>query len=300
MNQESALVSIIIPTYSRPTNLIRAIESVLNQTYENIEIIVVDDNGVGSQFQKETYSLLKPYIEQNKIQYYAHDKNINGSAARNTGFSHSNGTYICYLDDDDVFSTEKIVNQVETLEKNKAFAATYCDTEKVRVKGPSNTIVNPNEVCDVGIILSGRCFFNTSTVMFRRGIITELNGFDERFYRHQDYELYLRFFRNHKMTKTSNAKVLKFETPNIISQNPHKAEEYLNFFLNEFRKDIDLMPLKSEIIFFQFNWILILYIRNKEYGKAFSIYKYLKKYKKPGFYEYLKYLYHFLYSLWHH
>ena len=52
------LVSVIIPTYSRPVNLCRAIDSVLNQTYRNVEVIVVDDNGIGNQFQKETECVL--------------------------------------------------------------------------------------------------------------------------------------------------------------------------------------------------------------------------------------------------
>ena len=52
------MISVVIPTYARPTNLIRAIESVLNQTYSAIEIIVVDDNGLGTPYQEETERLL--------------------------------------------------------------------------------------------------------------------------------------------------------------------------------------------------------------------------------------------------
>ena len=88
------LVSIVIPTYARPTNLIRAIESVLAQTYAPIEIIVVDDNGVNTPFQKETENLLSSYIFDGKITYLKHEVNRNGSAARNTGTRASHGEII--------------------------------------------------------------------------------------------------------------------------------------------------------------------------------------------------------------
>ena len=96
------LVSVIIPTYKRSKSLNRAIDSVLSQTYPNIEIIVVDDNGKGSKYQLETEKSLEKYIKTDKIKYIIHDVNRNGSAARNTGFKHSRGEYINFLDDDDV------------------------------------------------------------------------------------------------------------------------------------------------------------------------------------------------------
>lgn len=69
------LVSVIIPSYSRPNNICRAIDSVLNQTYQPIEIIVVDDNGIGTDFQRQTEHVLSKYIRTNKIIYIKHDTN---------------------------------------------------------------------------------------------------------------------------------------------------------------------------------------------------------------------------------
>ena len=98
----SKLVSVIIPTYSRPDFISRAIESVLNQTYKPIEIIVVDDNGRGTNNQILTEQVLTNFIRSNQIKYIVHEKNKNGSAARNTGAASSHGEYITFLDDDDV------------------------------------------------------------------------------------------------------------------------------------------------------------------------------------------------------
>ena len=81
------MVSVIIPTYKRADYLTRAIDSVLNQTYNNIEIIVVDDNNSNSTDRKNTESIMQKYNENSKIKYIKHSKNMNGSAARNTGVS---------------------------------------------------------------------------------------------------------------------------------------------------------------------------------------------------------------------
>ena len=78
-------VSVIIPTYKRSKYLIRAINSILNQTYKNVEIIVVDDNGKNTPDQIETEKELQKYINNKHIIYSVHEKNKNGAAARNTG-----------------------------------------------------------------------------------------------------------------------------------------------------------------------------------------------------------------------
>lgn len=262
------LVSIIIPTYARPTNLCRAIDSCINQEYKNIEIIVVDDNGEGTDCQKETYNLLKPYINSNQIKYIVHKVNLNGSAARNTGFRISKGDYINFLDDDDILPQDKILKQLELLEARIEYDATYSDS--VFIKGKrTKKIINPLETYSADEILSGHNFLNTSTVLFRRRTIVELNGFDERFRRHQDYELYVRFFREHKMIKCACNPIYKYQTTNIITGNPQKAFEYLSFFLNEFNNEISQYPLREQIYTYQYSYVSSMALLNKDY-KTFN------------------------------
>ena len=106
------LVSVIIPTYKRLGMLGRAIDSVLNQTYNNIEIIIVDDNNEDSEYRKETERFMKKYDDNIEIKYVKHKQNKNGAAARNTGINNANGVYIAFLDDDDEFSPKKIELQI--------------------------------------------------------------------------------------------------------------------------------------------------------------------------------------------
>ena len=107
------LVSVIIPTYRGADKICRAVDSVLSQTYTDIEVIVVDDNGKGSDAQKLTEQAMLRYKDDSRVKYIAHPVNKNGSAARNTGIAASKGSLIAFLDDDDVFLPQKTAVQVE-------------------------------------------------------------------------------------------------------------------------------------------------------------------------------------------
>ena len=93
------LVSVIITTYGGSKTLKRAINSILAQTYKNIEIIIVDDNDPNSLERKHTENIISNF-DACTIKYIKHSKNLNGAVARNTGINASNGKYICFLDDD--------------------------------------------------------------------------------------------------------------------------------------------------------------------------------------------------------
>lgn len=120
------LVSIVIPTYGRPEYLKRCVNSVLSQTYDNVEIFIVDDNNPNTQSRFETEKVMACFESNPKIKYIKHDKNRNGSAARNTGWRASSGKYITYLDDDDVIAPNKLQKQVECLEAlDESWGACY-------------------------------------------------------------------------------------------------------------------------------------------------------------------------------
>lgn len=291
---KNKLVSIIIPTYARPTNLIQTVNSCLSQDYPNIEIIVVDDNGIGTQFQIETEIKLKTLILENKIIYIKHDTNKNGSAARNTGIKYSKGEYLNFVDDDDVLSRNKIRQQVNILDKKLDFDATYTDSIIISSKHRKK-IKTPNEVSSIENILTGEIFFNTSTVLFRRSSIIGLNGFIESFVRHQDYELYLRFFRNHKMIRTPLCHVIKHEKTNIISSDPIKRESYLKYFINYFQTEIESSHLYNKIISYQYYICCISYIQNNMYNRAWRCLKISIKHNKLSIYQILKIAYHILF-----
>ena len=98
------IVSVIITTYKRSELLPRAIDSVLAQSYENVEILVVDDNAPDSEYRKATENLITTrYSQEPKVRYVKMPKNSGSCPARARGVSESKGEYINFLDDDDEF-----------------------------------------------------------------------------------------------------------------------------------------------------------------------------------------------------
>lgn len=251
------LVSVIIPTYSRPKNLLRALESVFNQTYPNIEVIIVDDNGENTPYQLETQQLLSSYISERKIDYIKHSVNCNGSAARNTGLKYSNGYYVNFLDDDDIMMPQKIAEQVEFLEKtNDIVGACYCNSKIIGRYRSFNTHNTKSGVL-TGDLLSGDVEFNTSTILFRRDALLKINGFDESFQRHQDWELCVRFFREFEMGLVKDCLLTKVNTENIIMKYPLKAIEFKEKFLQTFKGDISRLNNPGKIIGRQYEMLAL-------------------------------------------
>lgn len=114
------LVSVIIPTYKRATTLERAINSATDQTYDNVEIIVVDDNASDEpEYRTRTRKLESKYSMSAKIHFVFPEKNLGGAGARNFGVKKSCGKYVSFLDDDDIFLPDKIAKMVARFDVSK-------------------------------------------------------------------------------------------------------------------------------------------------------------------------------------
>lgn len=230
------LVSVIIPTYGRPKLLKRSIESVFEQSYKYYEIIVIDDNNPESVERFETEVIMKNYLDRDNVIYIKHDKNRNGAAARNTGVANCNGIYICFLDDDDWFLPNKLMIQTNFLDKNLDFQAVYCGWIKNGIKylpKYSGSLVKELLMMDYQPM--------TPTLMFRRDAILDLNGFDEEFKRHQDYELMLRFFKRFRVSFVNECLVQIGWNDGENNLHGEKLENLKNFFLMQFKDDIDIL-----------------------------------------------------------
>ncbi|WBL14825.1 glycosyltransferase family 2 protein [Sutcliffiella sp. NC1] len=191
---DSPLVSIIIPTYKSNESLQVAIDSVLNQTYQNIEIIVVDDNNPDTLYRDTAEQIMLNYNNNTRLIYIKHEKNKNGATARNTGFKASKGDYIGFLDDDDIFIKTKIEKQVKYLNSNNKFHAVYTWRHQ------HGEIISYDKTGDLSEELLSLSFTPyTSSIMLKRECYDYLKGFDEKYKRHQDFEFLLRFFEKYKI-----------------------------------------------------------------------------------------------------
>jgi len=107
--QANPKVTVVIPTYNRADTISRAIDSVILQTFEDFELLVVDDAS-----EDNTGEILKTYDDP-RIRYLRHKKNQGGGMARNTGIKHSRGDYIAFLDSDDRWLSNKLEKQVAAM-----------------------------------------------------------------------------------------------------------------------------------------------------------------------------------------
>lgn len=187
-------VSVIIPTYGGNKSLKRAVDSVLMQDYCFFEIIVVDDNNPQTGQRNITETIMAEYSDNNRIRYIQHDRNKNGSVARNTGAREARGEYLAFLDDDDIFLQGKLRKQVEFLSVSTEFDAVYCWRRE------RSGEVRSNLQGDLSEALLDLSFTPcTPSLMIRKKSYFDIGGFDETFYRHQDFEFLLRFFEKHKI-----------------------------------------------------------------------------------------------------
>lgn len=287
------LVSIIIPTYGRPSNLIRAIDSVIDQTYPYIEIIIVDDNGMGTENGIKTSKVLDQYKGVDIVKYIQHEKNLNGSAARNSGIIASNGEYICFLDDDDQFLSEKINFQIEYLEKNLIYSVVYCFTNYSK----NNDVFYRSKYNMTGNlsfdIFSSLIEFNTSALMFRKTALVSVGGFDVGFLRNQDYEIMIRVCNkflvgcvsNHLLIVNVDSKINSPSFDDYIAIRSHFFSKMVSYLdsLTPYQKKLiwDLYNLDISIYAFRrfrFKEALTYFFRVK--SKFLSVYYYRNKFFK--------------------
>lgn len=111
-NRQCPLVSVVVPTFNRPTTLQRAIESIRSQTYSNLEIIVVNDNLPGTEPDDLTRALMERYKLEDQLRCVSTAGGTGGGSARNFGCRLARGEYLAFLDDDDVFLSDKIETQL--------------------------------------------------------------------------------------------------------------------------------------------------------------------------------------------
>jgi len=183
-------VSVIIPTYNRAHLVGRAIRSVLNQTYQDFEIIVVDDGSTDN-----TEEVVKGFNDD-RIRYIRHDENRGGAAARNTGIKAAQGEYIAFLDSDDEWLPEKLERQVKAFEKSDSrVGVIYTGSIAVSQNGEATTDYKAPKLRGSilrELLISNQIIGGGSNVMVKRELLKKLGGFDEALPSCQDWDLWLR------------------------------------------------------------------------------------------------------------
>jgi len=235
-------VSVVIPTYNRAHLISRAIKSVLNQTYQNFEIIVVDD-GSTDNTEEVINSFNNPCIR-----YIRHEQNKGGSAARNTGIKFAKGEYVAFQDSDDEWLPEKLEKQMNVFE-NAPPEVGVVYTGFWRIENDKKIYIPQSWVSkkDGNIhqeLLKGN-YITTQSMVVKKECFKKAGVFDEELPRLQDWELVLRLSKYYEFRCVDEPLVISYYTQNSISANKDALIKALNVILTkhfeEFRQDTKLL-----------------------------------------------------------
>jgi glycosyltransferase involved in cell wall biosynthesis len=236
-----ALVSVIIPTYNRAETVSRAIDSVLDQSHDDLEVLVVDDGSTD-----DTESVLESYDDE-RVRPIYHETNQGANVARNTGIEHARGKYVAFLDSDDEWRPEKLEAQLDLLEKrSEEWVAAYCGfsfelTSPVdRLRGLAASVLSRADEQPrmeggeelIGEILADNVHTGAgSTLLVRTDVAREVDGFDETLDRFQDPEFVLRILEVGKLAYVDEPLVVREETPTPSADTIKQADEqYLSLY----------------------------------------------------------------------
>lgn len=183
------MISVIISTYNRSEKLKKAIQSVLDQSYQDFEIIIVDDASTDN-----TEEVVKSFNDK-RIKYKKRETNFGcDTKPKNEGFLLSDGEYINFLDDDNQFRKDHLYALVNELEKNQNVAGVYGDrwliderNEIPQQLGVSSDF-NPN-------LIMQRNYIDTADMLLRREAFAKVGGFDERYRKYIDWNLWVRLVK---------------------------------------------------------------------------------------------------------
>lgn len=231
-------VSVVIPTYNRADVLPRAVESVLDQTYRDLELLVVDDGSTD-----ETLAYLDS-VDDERLRVIEHETNRGANAARNTGIGAAAGEYVAFLDSDDEWRPRKLERQMDRVESpGTDYAAAYCDDERSHdglggraISAVASLLARADDEGPVEggeelvpEILAGNLNSGAgSTLLVETDIADRIGGFDEDLDRFQDPEFLLRVVQEGKLAYVDEPLIVRHETATPDPETIRRAdEEYL-------------------------------------------------------------------------
>lgn len=194
--EQEPLISVIIPTYNREKTIDRAVDSVLKQTYSNLEVIVVDDGS-----SDRTEEIVKG-ISDPRVRFYKLPQNGGAGHARNEGVKLAGGELIAFHDSDDVWRPEKLQRQMAYWQEHPEFSMVYCGYLCHLENGKTRRV--PGEEMeelegDIFVPLLRRNTIGAPTILIKKNSFCECGGFDITLKSLEDWEFALRFAKQNKI-----------------------------------------------------------------------------------------------------
>ena len=283
MNNRKRLISVVIPTFNREDLIKDAINTVLEQVYQNFEIIIIDDGSTDN-----TSEVVKSFDDA-RIKYI-YQENAGISKARNKGIEDASGEYIAFLDSDDLWHPEKLEKQVSVLDKDPdvdllSNNSQYMTFQNDIIEIKKNYVKSQKENISLILLDPDKVFTGTPTLLVRKTIFEKVGLFDETVTFCEDWDLFFRialvgkichipeiltYVRNHKGNITNISHVGKFKNG------------YLRFLEKAFSNELlplEMLQIKKQV--YSNTWWSIAYwalYKSQDYTVAReSLWKSLKK-----------------------
>lgn len=211
---EKELVSVIIPTYNRLELLKRSVESVMAQTYENWELIVVDDCS-----QDGTREYIES-LKDSRVSYYRNEINMGPAASRNVGAAKAKGSLLAFQDSDDIWMPDKLVKTVDALlTAPEEYALVYHEVqEEDGTIIPAENIPYENKTGNIFPHLLLYPMIDTPAAVIRKSCFDALGGFCEALKSMEDYELFLRVSKEYPILFVREPLTLSYDTKGSVNK----------------------------------------------------------------------------------
>ncbi|MCG2816447.1 MAG: glycosyltransferase family 2 protein [Candidatus Aminicenantes bacterium] len=243
------VVSVIIPTYNREAFICRAIDSVRTQTFNDWELIIVDDAS-----SDKTESVINNY-DDNRIISIKHNKNFGPAIARNTALKRAKGRYIAFLDSDDFWcSRNKLKTQIGILmNSSNRVGCVYSQTcqfkNEKKLYFPKENIKKKEGFLYKSL---SRCqyFIHLSSVVIKKEVLDRVGYFDENIPATAELDVWLRISKNYSFCYVNQCHVHSFFTPGSISTKRFLRAKAMVLILKKHRKDLSKDIFSLYMFFF--------------------------------------------------
>ncbi len=240
-------VSIVMPTYNRGENLLQTIPKILNQTYENFELIVVDDGST------DNTSEVMGVFSDERIKYIKLEENGGQSKARNMGIENATYNFIAFADSDDFWAEKKLEVQMSRFLKESESGFCYCaytyhDENEKELTVPRKNIARVRKEGYIYPELLRRNMVGTPSLIVKKECIAAVGGFNEEIDCLEDWEFVLRLARSYQASFCPEELFDVFEKTDRVSKKTREdGDEAMKKFYSNFEKDRKLFGMEDDV-----------------------------------------------------